>query len=261
MSKLIENIFKSRNDKPILISYVMAYYPDIKTTFKIIDELVNNGTKILEIGIPFSDPIADGKSIQKAALKALENDANLNKVLDIVQKVKKKYPDLAIILMGYVNPIHAMGVDKFLVAAKKVGVNGLIIVDLPYEERKQYDQLFKKNNISFINLLSPNLSEERIKTITKDADGFLYYISVNSTTGTKKPNIADIEAKIKKIRKLSPLNIAVGFGITNSKQFKKIGEFADGIVIGSKYMEFIEKGNDPGEVSRAIGKFNKTLLN
>ena len=159
--------------------------------------------------------------------------------------------------MGYFNPIHKFGVENFCLKAKTAGVSGLIIVDLPYEERIRYDEVFKKYDIAFINLISPNTSLERATQIVKGANGFVYYVSVNATTGSQEPVIQDINSNLTKIKTVTDLPIAVGFGIKTKDQAKAIAEFSDAIVVGSKYISLVE--SDCSENNQALSSFNADL--
>ena len=259
MTQKVQNIFNKlkADNKSGLVSFIMAGDPNIEATKVIIDSLINSGTNILEIGMPFSDPVADGVLIQESGKKALSNNVNLKQVLNLAKSTSDKYPDLPIILMGYFNPINKFGVENFCIEANKSGVSGVIIVDLPMEERSRYNELFLQYEVAFINLLSPNTNEARVKEIVKDAKGFIYYVSVNATTGSKEPVIADIKANLEIIKKYTDLPIAVGFGIKKPAQAKAIGEFADFIVVGSQYINLINENQ--GNFKSAISEFNKSL--
>jgi tryptophan synthase alpha chain len=243
--------------KSALVSFVMAGDPSLEISEAVMEALIDSGTDILEIGMPFSDPVADGVAIQNSGKRALKTDVTLNKILDLAKRLTNKYQDLPIILMGYFNPIHKFGVDAFCQKAKASGVSGFIIVDLPYEERSRYDEVFNKNDIAFINLISPNTSVDRAKKILIGAKGFVYYVSVNATTGSQEPVIQDIENNLINIRTITDLPIAVGFGIKTKDQAKAIGEFSDAIVVGSRYISFIEAKAQ--ENLQALKEFNSEL--
>ncbi|MBT4921604.1 MAG: tryptophan synthase subunit alpha [Rickettsiales bacterium] len=246
MSDKIKQIFAKvkSESRAGLVSFIMAGDPDLATTKDVVDNLILSGTDILEIGMPFSDPVADGVVIQESGKRALGSGVTLNKILNLVTVLRSKYTELPIILMGYFNPIHKFGVEKFCKAAEESGVTGLIIVDLPMEERLVYDGIFGKYNINFINLLTPNTPVERIQEIVKDASGFLYYVSVNATTGSKEPVIEEIKQKLAIIREHTNLPIAVGFGIKEDKQAAAIAKFSDFIVVGSRYIQILQEDKD-----------------
>jgi len=243
--------------KTALVSFVMAGDPSIEISESVMETLIDSGTDILEIGMPFSDPVADGSVIQNSGRRALKTEIDLNKILGLASRIAKKYQDLPIILMGYFNPIHKFGVEDFCKKAKTAGVSGFIIVDLPYEERLRYDEVFKKYDIAFINLISPNTSLGRATQIVKNAKGFIYYVSVNATTGSQEPVIKDIKSNLANIRTITDLPIAVGFGIKTKDQAKEIGEFSDAIVVGSKYISLLE--SDAKANIQAIKNFNTDL--
>lgn len=244
-----------------LVSFVMAGDPDLKTSYEIIKSLINSGSSVIEIGMPFSDPVADGPAIQRSGIRALANKTNLKSCFELVANLRKEFKDIPFVLMGYSNPIFKYGFEKFLLDAEKASVDGLILVDLPFEENKDYVALCKKHNISLIQLLSPNTDKQRVSIITKAASGFCYYVSSNATTGTKEPELLQIEKKVAEIRSVTDINLAVGFGITKKDQAAEIAKYADLIVIGSKYVRLVEEelssGRDP---LVAIESFNQEIV-
>lgn len=235
MSIRIKNCFEnlSKKNKSALISFTMAYDPDFKTSKEILNKLPENGVDILELGMPFSDPMADGKIIEAAGIRALNQGAKLDGVLEIVNNFRKTNDKTPIILMGYYNPIQHYGVNKFIDQAKLVGVDGLIIVDLPPEEDSYLQKYAFKNQIDLIKLVTPTTSEKRLKIILEKASGFLYYVAVAGVTGTKSATIESIKNKVKQIKSNSNLPVAVGFGIKTSDDVKQISKFADAVVVGS----------------------------
>jgi len=243
--------------KTALVSFVMAGDPSLDESESVMEALIDSGTDILEIGMPFSDPVADGAVIQNSGRRALKTEIDLNQILDIANRLANKYQDLPIVLMGYFNPIHKFGVESFCKKAKAAGVSGFIIVDLPYEERIRYDEVFQQYDIAFINLISPNTSLERAAQIVKGAKGFVYYVSVNATTGSQEPVIQDIKSNLAKIKTVTDLPIAVGFGIKTKDQAKAIAEFSDAVVVGSKYISLVESGGSDN--NQALRNFNTDL--
>lgn len=250
---------KAQN-KAGLVSFVMAGDPDLDVSKQIIETLIDSGSSIVEIGMPFSDPVADGPVIQNSAIRALEHKINLHDCLSLVSDIRVKNDDTPLILMGYFNPILKYGVEKFLADASSAGVDGFIIVDLPLEESGRYLADFRKHNLSLIQLLTPNTPTDRIKEITDIASGFVYYVSVNAITGTKIPVITQIKEKVEEIKVISPVKLAVGFGINTKEQADALGEFAELIVIGSRYIRCVEEGGGADVICKKIRSFNQEIL-
>lgn len=247
------------NKKAKLISYIVAGYPDLEQSHKIAIELIKTGTDILEIGIPFSDPVADGKIIQYSTNEALKNNINLDDCLRLTTKIKKDYPHIKIILMGYFNPIFKYGIKTFNKAAIKANVDSLIIVDLPYEEQINYLE-YLDAKLPLINLVTPLTSEKRLKQINKANNEFIYYISVFGITGTQEPDFAIAKNQINKIKKITNKKIALGFGIKKAHQVKEAANIADYVVIGSAYLEIIKKDeNNIQKILTNIAKYNTDI--
>ena len=246
----------------VLNSYVMAGDPDLETSYKIIESLIESGSKIIELGMPFSDPVADGEVIQRAALRSLKNDVSIDDCFALVARVNEKYPSVPIILMGYLNPIFFYGVKEFADKAKEIGVAGLIIVDLPYEEQINFAEL-NSEALPLIPLITPLTTGERLDNILKEAYSFLYYISVFGTTGTQKP---DLEAAIKEVGKLREKSgnkkIAIGFGIKEKEQIDFLRGKVDICIIGSAYCRIIEENMAAGgeKIYKELRIFNKSLF-
>lgn len=237
----ISSVFN--NKKSAFITYLVCGDPDLQTTLKIMHSMVDNGVDLIELGIPFTDPIADGPTIQKGIERALKNKVSLNDVLNLVTKFRKKDKSTPIVLMGYMNPIINMGYKKFSKLAKFSGVDGLLIVDLPPEEADAVNIELKKNNISQIFLASPTTEDKRLKTIIKYSSGYLYYVSLKGITGSSIVDYQPIKKRINQIKKLSKnmIPVTVGFGIKTPDAARKISMFSDGIIIGSSIVELIEK--------------------
>ena len=231
---------KEKNKKALGI-FITAGDPDVKISEKILMSLASIGVDFIEIGMPFSDPMADGPLIQESSEVSIKNGMNVKVCLDLVKKIRVKNQSIPIILMGYYNPIYNYGNTKFIKEAKNSGVDGLIIVDLPLEED---DELFYEtefHNLHLIRLVTPTTDTRRLKSITKDARGFIYYVSVAGITGTKSALIKDVQIKINSIKKFSKLPIIVGFGIKTPNQAKEMSKISDGIVLGSAIVEQIKK--------------------
>ena len=242
-NKRIEKTFnelQSKKEKG-LITFVTAGDPDYDTSLKIIKKLPKAGADFIEIGMPFTDPMADGVAIQASYLRALKSGQTLAKTLSMVKEFRKIDKKTPIILMGYFNPIYNYGIDNFVLNSKKAGVDGLIVVDLPPEADKELCKPALKNNIDFIRLATPITDAKRLKILLKNSSGFLYYISVLGITGTKKPNLKSIRLAIEKIRKNTTIPIAVGIGIRTPEQAAKIVNYSDAVVVGSAIVEKIEE--------------------
>ena len=245
-------VLRDRKEKALIV-YLTAGDPSLSVTKKLIIGLENAGVDILEIGIPFSDPTADGPVIQAASQRALKSGTTLEGVLDLVTEVRK-VSEIPIVLFGYFNPIFAYGVKKFAHAARTAGVDGVLVVDLPYEEAKELRIYTDEVSIDFISLIAPTTDEKRLRKIAAEAKGFLYYISITGITGTAAPKIDNIKNAVKKIRKITKLPIAVGFGISRPQQAREIARFADGIVIGSAVVCLIDENkNNPDLVKIVSG--------
>ena len=220
--------------------FITAGDPNIKISQWILNELPQNGADFIELGMPFSDPMADGPVIQASSLRALTAGINLSKILLMVKNFRKKNNYTPIILMGYYNPIFIYGVEKFVRESKNAGVDGFIIVDLPPEEDNEFFDPVSKSGLDFIRLITPTTDAKRLKIVLKKSSGFLYYITITGTTGTKKAPIKDIKSSLSLIKEFSDLPVAVGFGITTKKQISEISEIADSAVVGSHIVKFIE---------------------
>ncbi len=222
-----------------LVTYTMAYDKDYQTSLDILKNLPKAGADIIELGMPFSDPMADGPTIQEAALRAFAAGAKLKGVLEIVEKFRKEDDKTPIILMGYYNPLYNYGLEKFVVDAKRSGVDGLLIVDLPPEEDSELYKITKSNNIALIKLATPTTDEKRMAVIAKKATGFIYYVAVAGVTGTKSASYASIADAVKLIKKHSNLPVAVGFGIKSKEDVQQVAKYADAVVVGSELIKQI----------------------
>ena len=246
---------KLKEEKKILSIYFTAGFPRLNDTKKIISKLEKHNVDLIEVGIPFSDPLADGETIQKSSKKAIENGMTIHTLFSQLKDLREKVK-IPVILMGYLNPIMQFGIEKFCVKSKEIGIDGLIIPDLPIEIFiEEYKDLFNKNNLFNIFLITPQTSEERIKLIDKNSKGFIYMVSSSSITGSKK-NLED--ASFKYFDKISKMNLnnpsIVGFGISNRKTYEKVIEKSKGAIIGSAFINFIEQNG-----IEDIGKFIKNF--
>jgi tryptophan synthase alpha chain len=252
----IEKKFASLRDKneKALMVYLTAGDPSLSITMKLILALEKAGADILEIGVPFSDPTADGPVIQAASQRALIAGTTLRGVLDLVAEVRK-VSEIPIVLFGYFNPIFAYGVKKFAHTARTAGVDGVLVVDLPYEEAKELRNYTDMVGIDFISLIAPTTGKERLKKIAVGASGFIYYISITGITGTAAPNIDNIKTDVNKIRKTTKLPVAVGFGISEPQQAKEISRFADGVVIGSAVVRLIDENKNNRDLIKIVSGY------
>lgn len=238
----IEEKFKTlkRQNKKAFVAFVTAGDPDLATTAKLIPALEEAGVDILELGVPFSDPMADGPVIQRSSERALKSGTSLIKILNLV-KNSRKTSVLPILLMGYLNPILAYGVDKFFRDAKASGVDGTLIVDLPPEEGEAVRQAAKKHGVSLVYLLTPTSDAKRIALVSRKGSGFIYYVSLTGVTGAALKNQALRQGPLKKVLQKSKLPVCVGFGIKNAAQAKSVATQADGVVVGSALVNLLEK--------------------
>jgi len=254
--KRIEEKFKAlraKNEKALIV-YLTAGDPSLSITKKLIFALEKAGVDILEIGVPFSDPTADGPVIQAASQRALKAGTTLESVLKMVTEVRKR-SEIPIVLFGYFNPIFAYGVKKFAQAARRAGVDGVLVVDLPYEEAKELRKYTDTADMDFISLIAPTTDKDRLKKIVAKASGFLYYISITGITGTAVPKIENVKVEVGKIRKITNLPIAVGFGISKPQQAKEIARFSDGVVIGSAVVRLIEDNKNNRALAKIISGY------
>ena len=253
-------------NKTGLITFITAGDPNYNISLEIMKKLPDSGADIIEIGMPFTDPMADGPGIQASYLRALKEGQNLKKTIKLIKSFRKSDMDTPVVLMGYYNPIYKFGVKNFLNEAKKAGIDGLIIVDLPPEADEELCIPASKYNIDFIRLATPTSSINRLPTIINNSSGFLYYVSVLGITGSKTPKISNIKKNIKKIKSLTNIPIAVGFGIKTPIQALEIAEIADAIVVGSAIIEkifkaYIKNNSDVDFIVGETSAFVKSLSN
>ena len=235
-----------------LVTFVTAGDPDPDTAQAILDGLPDAGADIIELGMPFSDPMADGPAIQLANLRALGNGVTLRKTLDMVESFRLQDDETPIILMGYYNPIHHYGVQAFIDKALSVGVDGLIIVDLPPEEDAEMAHPCLTAGLHWIRLTTPTSDDARLGLVLKNSSGFVYYVSIAGITGTRSAERQSVASAVARIRKHTDLPVAVGFGIKTADQVRETAAFADGVVVGSAIVNQIANGIDQGKSSADI---------
>ncbi len=248
-------IAKAFENKKAFISFITCGDPDLETTAKIVREAVANGTDLIELGIPFSDPTAEGPVIQGANIRALKGGVTTDKVFDLVRELRK---DVAIpmVFMTYANVVFSYGGDKFISTCKEIGINGLILPDLPYEEKEEFLPLCRKYGVDLISLIAPT-SENRIAMIAKEADGFIYLVSSLGVTGTRSEINTDLKSIVDVIRQNSSVPCAIGFGISTPEQAKKMADIADGAIVGSAIIKIIEQYGK--NAPRYVGEYVKSM--
>ena len=229
-----------KQGRAALVTFVTAGDPDYETSLKIIKGLPKAGADVIEFGMPFTDPMADGPAIQAAGLRALHAGQTMKKTLKMVREFRKGDEDTPVVLMGYYNPIYVYGVDKFLKDAKAAGADGFIVVDLPPEEDDELCLPAMKADMNFIRLATPTTDDRRAPAVFKNTSGFVYYVSVLGITGTKTPDLKSVKANVRRLRKHTTLPIAVGFGVKTAGQARVIARDAEGVVVGSALVSAIK---------------------
>jgi len=250
--------------RPGLVTFVTAGDPDPETSYRILEGLPAAGADVIELGMPFSDPMADGPAIQASSLRALKAGASLARTLDMVRRFRAVDDEVPIVLMGYYNPIYSMGVDRFLAAAKEAGVDGLIVVDLPPEEDDELCLPALKAGIHWVRLATPTTDDRRLPTVLQNTSGFLYYVSVAGITGTRSASSEAIGEAVARLRRHTDLPIAVGFGIRTPEQAAAVGRVADAAVVGSALVEKVretldEQGRGGPQTAAALHDYVRAL--
>ena len=230
-----------KKKKKAFIAYLTAGYPDLTTTEKIALQLEKGGVDIIELGIPFSDPLADGPTIQNASQKSLAKGTNIGSILKLVRRLRKK-TDMPIVFMTYYNPVYQYGIQKFVKDSIAAGSDGIIVPDLPVEESEELVKASKKSDFKTIFLAAPTSTTERLKEIARHSSGFIYYVSLMGVTGAREKLPGDLIASIKKIKRMTAKPVCVGFGISTPLQAALASRYSDGIIIGSALIKIIDKG-------------------
>ncbi len=267
MNNRIEREFeKLKNERRGgFIPFIVAGDPDLNSTKELILELADRGANVIELGVPFSDPVADGVTIQASAERALRNSISVKEILEIVAEVRKKGCETPIILFSYFNPILQFGLEKFADEAQKSGADGVLITDLIPEEASEFYEILLKKELCLIMLAAPTSSDERLKKICEKASGFVYAVSRAGVTGARNETSSDAENLVERLRKFTDLPIAVGFGISNAKQVLETWKYADAAVVGSAIVaEMLKLTPDadevPNDFTQKIGEFAAKLL-
>jgi tryptophan synthase alpha chain len=240
----------ARDKRKALIPYITAGDPHPSLTVPLMRALVEGGADILELGVPFSDPMADGPVIQRAGERALKHGVGLSDVLELVVEFRKADHATPIVLMGYANPIEAMGAEKFVATAKAAGVDGVIVVDYPPEECAEFAALAKRAGIDPVFLLAPTSTDKRIEQVARVGSGYLYYVSLRGVTGAAHVDFSEVTSRIPKIRAVTKLPIGVGFGIRDAESARRVAQSADAVVIGSRIIQEIEAAGADQAVAR-----------
>ena len=244
--------------KPGLVAYLTAGDPDLKTTLAIAIAAIDAGADVIELGVPFSDPLADGPVIQRASERALLHGTSLRDVLAIAKQLRAARPKAGLVIFTYYNPVLRFGLEKFCAAAADAGADGVLVTDMIVEEAGEYLACLEKYKLAPIFLAAPTSPDERLEKIAAASKGFVYAISRVGITGTQKALASDAEQLVTRLRKYTKLPIAVGFGVSNAEHFAAVGRFADAAVVGSALVATIEK-SAPGEAPSSIARFIKDL--
>ena len=258
----IDKKFKElkKRRKKAFIAFIMAGDPSLPITKKLVFELENNGADIIELGVPFSDPLADGHTIQRSSERALKRKTNIDSACTLVKDIRRK-TQIPIVFLTYYNLIYHYGLKEFVKRAKTQGVDGVIIPDLPPEESLNLRKLAKEGDFSIIHLAAPTSSRERLRKISHASGGFIYYVSLTGTTGTREKLPKEIRGSLKKIKRITKKPVCVGFGISKLKQVRSISRLADGVIVGSAIIKVIEKNTGKKDLVKKVGRFVRRLSN
>lgn len=247
------------SNKPGLVIYLTAGDPDLATTREMAIAAIDNGADVIELGVPFSDPLADGPVIQRASERAVARGVRLTDVLAICKEIRAARPAAGIIIFSYLNPVVRMGMTAFAKAAKDAGADGVLLTDMIVEEADEYLRVMRENDLAPVFLAAPTSPDQRLQAIAENSRGFIYAISRVGITGTQAELAADAQALVERIRRYAQLPIALGFGISNSRHVRAVGAFADAAVVGSAVVQLIEK-TPPADAAKAVGEFVAGLL-
>jgi tryptophan synthase alpha chain len=239
--------------RPALVVYVTCGDPDLATTRDIVLAAIEAGADVIELGVPFSDPVADGPVIQRASERALKHGTSLAQVLTLAAEVRQHAQSTGIVIFSYLNPILRVGLDKFCKIARHAGVDGVLVTDLPVEEAGAYLQAMKNSDLAPIFLAAPTSTDARLQQIANASRGFVYAVSRTGVTGARQTMTGDAQKLVRRLRKVTQLPVAVGFGISNADQFAEVGKFADAVVVGSAIVDTIE--HNRGREADAVGAF------
>ena len=251
----MSNIKKAFEKGKAFIAFITCGDPDLETTKKVVLEACKNGTDLIELGIPFSDPTAEGPVIQGANIRALAGGVTTDKVFDLVRELRKE-TDTPFVFMTYANVVFSYGADKFISLCKETGVDGIILPDLPFEEKEEFSPVCDKYGVDLISLIAPT-SENRISMIAKEAQGFIYIVSSLGVTGTRSEIKTDLDSIVKVIRENTDVPCAIGFGISTPEQAAKMSAISDGAIVGSAIIKILEKYGK--EAPKYVGEYVKSM--
>lgn len=251
----MSRIKEAFNNKKAFIAFITCGDPNFATTKEVIREMVKNGVDLIELGIPFSDPTAEGVVIQEANNRALKNNITTDDVFNFVKEIKAEC-DVPLCFMTYCNVVFSYGAEKFMKKCKETGIEGIILPDLPFEEKKEFADVTDKYGIDLISLIAPT-SKDRIATIAKDAQGFVYLVSSLGVTGVRSNIDTDLESIVKTIRENTDVPVAIGFGISNPQQAKQMSQISDGVIVGSAIIKLIEQYGENSP--KYVGEFIKEM--
>ncbi len=241
-------------DRPALVAFITAGDPDHERSLAILKAMPDAGADLIELGMPFTDPVADGPAIQAAGLRALKAGANMHKTLDMVREFRKDNDHTPIILMGYMNPVNHYGAETFMNDAAEAGVDGFILVDLPPEEDEDIRKLANAKSMDIIRLVTPTTDEARLNTLIDGASGFLYYVSITGVTGSAQAKPADIAPHVRTIQEKSGLPVCIGFGIRTPEDASAMGDIADGVVVGSAFVQIIADNPEAQDLAQRVAE-------
>lgn len=239
---------KKNESQAAFVAYIMASDPDDATSFEVLRGLPEAGVDVIELGLPFTDPMADGPAIQLAAQRALQAGGSVVRTLDLVRRFRKENTTTPLVLMGYFNPIFSYGVDRFVADAAEAGVDGLIIVDIPPEEDEELGPQARSAGLELIRLATPTTDEKRLPKVLAGAGGFVYYVSITGITGSAAANAEEVGPAVARIKQATDLPVCVGFGVKNSDSAAEIGKIADGVVVGSAIVSMLGEGRPTAEI-------------
>ena len=262
MKRLQQTFERCRQqNRAALVGYMCAGHPSERLTLPVLDEMVASGVDIVEIGVPFSDPMADGPVIQRASEQAIGNGMDLQGVLDIAKQFRDIHPDVPVVLMGYLNPLVRLGTQRFIKTATASGIDGVLLVDLPVEEGQQLRDSLLQADIAPIMLVAPTTGASRVARVVGSAAGFVYFISVKGITGSGRLDVTDVQSRVEQLKNGTGLPVAVGFGVSTPEQAAALAQVADGVVVGSALVSAIDNATTESVARAAVRTTMKPLAN
>ena len=255
----MSNIYKAFENGKAFIPFITCGDPDTDTTYNAVLEAVKNGADLIELGIPFSDPTAEGPVIQGANIRALAGGITTDKVFELVKRIRKEVT-IPLVFMTYANVVFSYGADRFIKTCSEIGIDGLIIPDIPFEEKEEFEPYCEKYDVDLISMIAPT-SEDRISMIAKEAKGFIYIVSSMGVTGMRSSIATDLSSVVSKIRENTNIPCAIGFGISNPSQAKEMSKLADGVIVGSAIIKILEQNGTaaPAQIGRFIGEMKDAI--